>query len=141
MNAGTGGPKTRLNRSCQMVLMALGNIRKLVSAQEIYAWLKENEGDPPGLTSVYRAIDFLLGQKLIQAVEFGDGERRYEEVVPGEHHHHLICDVCKGNVHLEQCYVDRLVAGIEELHEFEIKSHVLEIFGLCKDCAALSREE
>ena len=139
MNAGTGGPKARLNRSCQMVMTALAKSGKLVTAQEVFSWLKENESDPPGLTSVYRAIDILLSKQLIQTVEFGDGERRYEQVVPGEHHHHLICDVCRANVHLEQCYVDRLVAGIEELHGFEIKSHVLEIFGLCKDCAASGR--
>lgn len=135
MNLADKDPKFGLSRNCLVVLEALGNSQRLVSAQDIFTWLRQHEHKGPGLTTIYRALDLLISLQMVQAVELGDGECRYEIVEPGEHHHHLICEKCRSNVHLEQCYVDELEAAIEERHGFKIKSHVLEIFGLCKECA------
>ena len=54
---------------------------QLSSAQEVHLWLKQDvPHDAPGLTTIYRAIETLLKLNLIQCVDFGDGEKRYERV-------------------------------------------------------------
>ncbi len=96
-----------------------------------------NEDDKaPGLTTVYRSLESLVSEGLVQAVDLGDGERRYELVKPGEHHHHLVCESCRQSVHLDQCLIEELEEGIRSKYGFQVKGHILEIFGTCKECTA-----
>ena len=125
----------KLNKGSYQVLKALEEIGKLSSAQDINLWFRNNDSeDAPALTTIYRAIDSLLKERLIQAVDIGDGEKRYETVRPGEHHHHLICTTCLDSIHLDQCLIDAMTGNIENRHGFTVQSHVLEIFGTCNQC-------
>ena len=76
-----------------------------------------------------------MAQELVQEVVLGDGERRYEVVHPGEHHHHLVCQSCNKSVHLDECLVEQFEETIRNSYGFQIKSHLLELFGLCQDCS------
>ena len=115
-------------------MKALENMKRLSSAQEIYVWLRQNEAHTLGLTTIYRALETLLTERLVQAVDLGDGEKRYEAVQPGHHHHHLICQNCRANIHLDNCFVDNLTDAIMARHGFQVTSHILEIFGTCSHC-------
>jgi len=42
--------------------------------------------------TVYRILDFLFKNQIIERVEFGEGKYRYE--LKKNHHHHLICTNC-----------------------------------------------
>src|SRR3990167_4015653 len=88
----------KLTKGCHKVIQAMEKIDGLNSAQDIYGCLRQDEPDAPGLTTVYRSLESLVGLGLVQAVDFGDGEKRYELVEPGEHHHHLVCQRCKRSV-------------------------------------------
>lgn len=124
----------RLTKGCKIVLKALEKTADLTSAQDIHSKLRVNDAKAPGLTTVYRSLESLVGLGLVQAVDLGDGERRYEIVKPGEHHHHLVCDKCKRSVHLDQCLIEDLEHAIKSKYGFTTRSHVLEIFGTCVKC-------
>lgn len=123
-----------LTKGCQRVLEVLEHEKDLASAQDIHGKLRQEEDKPPGLTTVYRSLEALVSLGLVQAVDLGDGERRYELVNPGEHHHHVICELCRTSMHLDQCLVTDLEAAIRQKYGFEIRSHILEIFGVCEQC-------
>ncbi len=128
---------TRLNRGAQTVLWALQEMKKIASAQEICHWIRLNKPtQAPGLTTVYRGIEELLMQQLVQAVDFGSGEKFYEAIEPGKHHHHLICTSCQSSIHFEHCVVDSLSEKLRKHYGFTVRSHVLEIFGLCDSCSS-----
>jgi Fe2+ or Zn2+ uptake regulation protein len=84
-------------------------------------------------TTVYREVAFLLGQDVIQQVQFGDRVKRYE--IRGDHHHHVICTVCRTitDVPLENDLKDH-EAMVGKLTGYAIVSHSLEFFGICPDC-------
>jgi Fur family ferric uptake transcriptional regulator len=125
----------RLTKGAKKVLEMLERTPDLATAQNIHTQLRAEEfDDAPGLTTVYRSLESLVGLGLVQAVDLGDGERRYELVKPGEHHHHLVCEQCRGSVHLDQCLVEDLESAIKQKYGFEVRSHVLEMFGLCTAC-------
>ena len=128
------GAKMRLTKGCQRVLEALGKKHELSSAQDIHGFLRKEDDAAPGLTTVYRSLESLVGAGLVQGVDLGDGERRYELITPGEHHHHLICDHCRQSVHLDQCVIEDIESSIRTAYGFDVRSHVLEIFGVCKNC-------
>lgn len=131
MNSG----RQKLTKGCQKVLQILERSDELKTAQDIFGDLRDDIGSSPGLTTVYRSLDSLVGLGLVQEVDLGDGEKRYEMVKPGEHHHHLVCDHCRKSVHLDACLVDDLEEAVRTKYGFEISSHVLELFGTCRDCA------
>jgi len=124
----------RLTKGSQKVLEALANSRSLATAQDIHGQLRDKEDNPPGLTTVYRSLESLVGLGLVQAVEFGDGEKRFELVQPGEHHHHLVCERCRESIHLDQCMVEEIEAAIHAKYGFQTRAHILELFGVCKKC-------
>jgi len=124
----------RLTKGAKKVLEILGKSHELTSAQDIHSRLRTDDERAPGLTTVYRSLESLVGQGLVQAVDLGDGERRYEVVKPGEHHHHLICEKCNSSVHLDQCVVHDLVDAIKSKYGFTTRAHILEIFGTCSKC-------
>jgi Fur family ferric uptake transcriptional regulator len=130
-------PTPRLTKGAKKVLEALERVSELTTAQDIHSQLRTDDSDDaPGLTTVYRSLESLVGLGLVQAVVLGDGERRYELVTPGEHHHHLVCEKCRGSVHMDMCLVEDLETAVKQKYGFEVKSHVLELFGLCSNCAA-----
>lgn len=123
-----------LTKGAQAVLDALGQVKELSSAQDIYGRLRQSGDKAPGLTTVYRALDSLVALGYVQVVDLGDGEKLYEVVEPGEHHHHLVCESCGQSNHLDQCMVEEFEDAIRTKYGFQIKSHVLEIFGVCNTC-------
>ncbi len=127
---------TGLTKGAQAVLDALGDGKELSSAQDIYGRLRQSGDKAPGLTTVYRALDSLVALGYVQVVDLGDGEKLYEVVEPGEHHHHLVCETCGTSNHLDQCMVEDFEEAIRTKYGFQIKSHVLEIFGVCNTCQA-----
>jgi Fur family ferric uptake transcriptional regulator len=134
---GTLAPNTdniKLTKGCKKVLEYLERFDELCSAQDIYGLMRADDTKCPGLTTVYRSLESLVSQGLVQEVVLGDGERRYEMVHPGEHHHHLVCEKCRKSVHLDECLVEQIEENIRTKHGFRIKSHLLELFGVCQDC-------
>ena len=139
-HATTLNPKLRLTKGCKKVLEYLERSHDLTSAQDIHALMRTEDNSAPGLTTVYRSLESLVGMGLVQSVALGDGERRFELVPPGEHHHHLVCEICRKSVHLDECLIEQFEDIIKKSHGFQIRSHVLEIFGFCKDCAARAKK-
>ena len=125
----------KLTKGCKKVLEYLQRVPDLASAQDIHGLMRNEDDKAPGLTTVYRSLESLVGIGLVQAVELGDCERRYEVVDPGEHHHHLVCESCKQSVHLDECIIEQFEETIRNQYGFVVKGHILEIFGVCNQCA------
>ncbi len=84
-------------------------------------------------TTVYRELEYLKTRKIIKAVDFGDGKKRYE--LNGGHHHHLICTKCKK---VDEIVADNDISELEQKikknKKFKVTSHSLEFFGTCFEC-------
>jgi Fur family ferric uptake transcriptional regulator len=124
----------KLTKGCRSVLEVLQRSENLTSAQDIFSIMRQEEPSAPGLTTVYRSLESLVSLGLVQSVDVGDGEKRYEVVTPGEHHHHLICQSCNSSIHLDQCVLEDLERSIKTKYGFVVSSHVLEVFGTCRNC-------
>ena len=103
-------------------------------AQEIHEALGER-GSTVGLASVYRALDGLVEQGLLQRVDFGDGIARYEPVRAGhEHHHHLVCESCGKVETFHDAALERAIESIEKQTGYDVTSHDVVLRGACADC-------
>jgi len=102
-----------------------------VDAEQIIQYLRSQKLDTNKVT-VYRVLDFLFKNQMIEKVEFGEGKYRYE--LKKNHHHHLICNNCGKIQDVEVSVIEKLEKEIQKDKNFKVQSHSLEFFGLCSNC-------
>ena len=100
------------------------------TVEEIHEELK-NKVD---LASVYRALKLFVKNKAIRVVNFGDGKKRYELIDQDNHHHHTICNSCGTIKDIALTDEEKIIRDAAKNANFQIKSHSLELFGLCQKC-------
>ncbi len=88
-----------------------------------------------GYTTVYRTLKLLARFGLAAQRKFSDGETRYEPIVRGNHHDHLICLGCGKIIEFENQVLEALQDNIADRYRFKIFHHRMELYGRCADCA------
>ncbi|ATS17976.1 transcriptional repressor [Synechococcus sp. PCC 6717] len=121
----------RRTRSQSIVLEALKASGRSLSAQELYLELRQRQ-TPLGLATVYRTLDALKVNGVVQARPLATGELVYNLVQQDQHY--LTCLHCGVSVTIDSCPVQHLEAELRQSHNFEIFYHTLEFFGLCQSC-------
>jgi Fur family ferric uptake transcriptional regulator len=116
----------------QVAQVVFGSTRHL-SADDITAALRDR-GTQIGTATVYRALDTLVEAGFARSHDFGEGFRRFEPLVPGERHGHLICSGCGRVTEFPLELVERPLALLADEHEFVSDRSRVELHGLCRDC-------
>ncbi len=134
------GARKNLPKGAKAVLEALQKAPEMLSARDLSLRMKlshqtkEEQSKSPGLTTIYRSLELLTRQGFVQAVSFGDQEKRYEVVEPGHHNHHLVCKSCDKSIKLRECLLANLEETIKKDYGFSVSEHLLELFGICQSC-------
>lgn len=116
------------------VIAYLGRQDCAASAQEIHDALR-GQGRAIGLASVYRSLETLHNAHLIQRLDTGHGEARYEAVAAGgEHHHHVVCDDCERIMPFEDPALEQAIHALSERVPYAIAAHDVVLHGRCPDC-------
>lgn len=123
----------RRTRSQERILKVMKGLTKPTSAQDLYVELRNHEYTI-GLATVYRSLDALKMDGLVQVRTLPSGESLYS--LPQEDRHHLTCLRCGGSISIDECPVHELEHELQHHHKFRIYYHTLEFFGLCPDCQA-----
>ena len=104
-----------------------------ISVEELY--LKVKSSNPGiGQATVYRTLKLFAEAGLAREILLNDGQTRYEHAVAGEHHDHLVCTGCNAIIEFEDETIEKLQNDIATRHGFLIRSHKLEMYGLCSNC-------
>jgi Fur family ferric uptake transcriptional regulator len=134
----------RITLGRQAILDILSKADKHLSAEDIY--MKVHPKYPNiGLTTIYRTLDILANVGLLYKFDFGDGRARYE-LAEGpkraNHHHHLVCTGCNRVIDYTD-FVDEEIEllketekGLSKKYNFKITNHLIQFYGLCKECGA-----
>jgi Fur family ferric uptake transcriptional regulator len=121
-----------LNKSELKVLGVLERVGGFASAQEVYQLLQRGN-QAIGLTTVYRALQSLLDDKVVDTLRRDDGEAIYR--LCGEnHHHHLVCKSCGTTIEIQANAIEKWAQQMASDHGFREVGHTAEIFGICKKC-------
>ena len=128
----------RLTRQRQAVVDAILDARGSFTAQELHDKLRADQSGV-GLTTVYRTLEILSEGGAVERVH---GLNHCEAfVVSGQHHSHtIVCSNCGSASELIDCGCDELVAAAARQTGFRIEDHVIQLSGLCRDCARKQRE-
>ena len=129
--------KAQRTRSQQKVIAVLQDLKKAISAQELYIELR-NRQQNMGLATVYRSLEALKLQGELQVRLLPNGESVYSSATKDRHH--LTCVNCNTSIPIEQCPVHQLEKQLEATHNFKVYYHTLEFFGLCDRCQAQEKQ-
>jgi len=134
-NRFAAGKGLRSTRQRDIILDFFLATHQHISVEELYLKIKAVH---PGIgnATVYRTLKLFVEAGLAREVLLHDGQTRYEHVVEGEHHDHLVCTGCNAVIEFENETIEKLQDDIAMRHGFFIKSHKLEIYGLCAQCRA-----
>ena len=98
----------------------------LTRAQAIYPAL--------GRATVYRTLELLTQLGIVRPIYVGEHGPTYIRAEGG--HHHLVCSTCGIVIDFDQCAAEQMTQELSERFGFQIKSHLLEFYGLCEHCKA-----
>ncbi|MEH1823288.1 MAG: Fur family transcriptional regulator [Nostoc sp.] len=118
-------------RSQERIFNLLKTIKKGISAQDIYVELR-NTNQSMGLATVYRSLEALKLEGMVQVRNLANGEALYS--LAQQDKHHLTCLQCGVSIPIHQCPVHDLEDQLETSHKFKVFYHTLEFFGLCSQC-------
>jgi len=115
-----------------MVYNAIVQLGGHCTADEIARELHKTRPGFPRST-VYRALEALAASGSVYAAHLGEGPTHYE-LASGDHHH-AVCQVCGGVLHIKEELVTALEAHLQEGHRFRpVRTEVL-VVGVCDDCS------
>lgn len=122
----------RITQARSAIIELLENTDRPISAKSLHIML-ERIGIKVNVTTVYREIEFLLAENIIEKVPLKDTELHYE-MKGRPHHHHLLCTEC-GNI--EDIALESEHVLLEEAHtvsSYNINRHSLAFYGKCPKC-------
>lgn len=126
------GTRVRGTRQSEALSAALDGLPGFCSAQEIHAEMRRR-GEHIGLTTVYRHLQVLSEDGLVDAIRDAGGETLYRRCRTDTHHHHLTCRKCGRSVEVEGKAVERWAEQVAKDAGFTDVGHTVELFGVCPD--------
>ena len=129
-----GGTRVRGTKQAEALASVLGGLPGFWSAQQIHAELRRR-GERIGLTTVYRHLQVLSEDGLLDTIRDAGGETLYRRCRSAAHHHHLICRVCGTSVEVEGRAVEQWAEKVAAEAGFSAVDHTVELFGLCPEHA------
>lgn len=123
----------RSTRQRDVILDIFLSTHQHISVEELYLKIKSSNTGI-GYATVYRTLKLFVEAGLAREILLHDGQTRYEHVIAGEHHDHLVCTQCDSIFEFENETIEKLQDEIAARHGFLIRSHKLEIYGLCSNC-------
>jgi Fur family transcriptional regulator, ferric uptake regulator len=130
-----GTSTQKMNKSDIKLIAVLERTGGFASAQELHQILRR-EGDGIGLTTVYRALQSLVDDKIVDLLRREDGEAIYR-LCGDTHHHHLVCKSCGDTVEIEGGAIEKWAKTMAEEFGFRDVGHTAEIFGICSEVLIL----
>lgn len=130
--AGRGAQMTALRRQTLELLWEHG---RPAGAYELVEALRRCNARPVAPPTVYRAIDFLIGQGLVAKIA---SRNAYVPRIHPERGHmslFLVCRCCGSSHELEDRRVERLLVEDATAIGFRISRPVIELEGVCLHCS------
>ncbi len=121
----------RRTRSQERIVEILKTLEGSISAQDLYVELRSRDLTM-GLATIYRSLESLKLEGVVQARTVAKGESLYSLVQ--EDRHHLTCLQCSKSIPIDECPIHDLENQLHQSYQFKVYYHTLEFFGLCTTC-------
>lgn len=104
-----------------------------LTAENIVFNVKKDYNIDVGIATVYRTMKFFEEMNIVNSLDIGDGTKRYELNL-SLHHDHMICTKCHKIIEFADEIIENQQILVAKNNQFELKNHVMTIYGLCSSC-------
>jgi len=126
----------RMTRQRKIILEELRKVKYHPTADDIYRTVRRRL-PRISLGTVYRNLDLLSRAGLIQRLEVGGTQKRFDGDLEAHCHRR-----CVGYGRVEDVWLGEVAAisrVIKEMTDYEVISHRIEFIGYCRDCRGRTR--
>jgi Fur family peroxide stress response transcriptional regulator len=102
------------------------------SVERIYESVR-SQFPTTSIATIYKTVALLKQENEVIEISFPDGSNRYDGNKPYPHPH-LICTRCKKIVDPDLSSLEDLAKEITKETGFQISTHRVDFFGLCREC-------
>src|SRR5690554_1412168 len=119
----------KLTKKRASVFNVIKNNKKPINAEEIFEVLGSNNIN---LSTVYRAIDYLLENNLLLSFHFNNKTYYISNDIKN-HYHFFICTKC---LYMEKvdCHLTDTIKNLKQNKNYTVTNHEMTIYGLCNNC-------
>lgn len=125
------GQKLRMTRQRQVILEELRNTNLHPTADEVYELVRKRL-PRISLGTVYRNLEILSGAGIIQKLEIGGTQKRFDGK-PGNHYH-VRCIRCGRAEDIPVKSAAVIEDAFRDVCDYQITGHQLVLTGLCPKC-------
>jgi Fur family transcriptional regulator, ferric uptake regulator len=129
----SGATHARNTLQREAIARVLRASERFRTAQEIHVKMRL-DGEPVGLTTVYRHLQLFVDEGVVHAVQLEDRQTAYRWCGEASRHHYVVCRNCGASREIVDAGFDERVARAAEGEGFSDISHSFEVFGLCPAC-------
>ena len=129
--------KYKRSRQRERMLELLGQTEIHPTADWLYQRLKK-EFPSLSMGTVYRNLNILVEQKLIQKLPFGSTHDRYE--ANKNPHYHLVCEKCGCVQDFDMPRYTEINDQAQKMSSFNISRHRVDFFGICEKCQSKNKK-
>ena len=117
------------------------NQKEHIDAESLYEEIKKIY-PKIGYTTVYRTLKLLCEFNMAVSHSFNKNMAFFEPILEDDtHHDHLICVKCGKIEEFRNEEIEILQNKIAQDYGFKINNHVLNLYGICKDCLKKDNNE
>lgn len=89
--------------------------------------------------TVYRTLSMLEEAGFVEALDTGEGGKRFEHVLGHPHHDHMICQICGKILEFRDAELEARKEEVARSQGFKLLSHSLKLIVECVDPACQGR--
>jgi len=86
-----------------------------------------------GIATIYRTLLLLENKGIVTSISFGANGKKYEYGKKA-HHDHMICNDCGKLIEFYDETIENQQIKIAEKNNFKIRTHSMQIYGICEKC-------
>lgn len=118
----------------ESLLKLLYNNEEHNTPDELYEALKAMDPNQNiGIATIYRTLNLLEESGMVTSISFGSAGKKFE-LANKPHHDHMICKSCNKIIEFQDDTIEQKQLKIAKEHGFKLSSHLMQLYGTCKDC-------
>lgn len=125
----------KFTKQREVILKTLYEKNEHFTPEDLYIFLKSTYPELNiGIATVYRTLNLLEESHMVTSISFGVAGKKFE-LANKPHHDHMICKSCGLIIEFQNDKIEQLQLEIAKANRFVITSHLMQLRGLCEECA------
>ena len=129
-------PMIRRTAQRQIILEELAKVKTHPTANDLYDMVRKRL-PRIGLGTVYRNLELMSNKGIIQKLEVGGTQKRFDAIT--EPHCHIRCTCCGKVEDIDLAVTDDMLKTAAQNSPYQITGYSIEFSGACLDCQSIQR--